>query len=196
MTHRMSGRRLGFLAAAVASLLIGTTFTELKAASHEAPSHDHGMSVKRAVAVVHSSAGHDVSGVVHFHQMEGKVKVTAEVSGLKAGARHGFHIHQYGDTTVADGTGAGGHYNPAGTEHGLPPESPRHAGDLGNLEADEDGNASFEATFENFSLTGKHPVLGRAVVIHAKPDDGGQPTGNAGPRAGIGVIGAANPDKQ
>ena len=30
--------------------------------------------------------------------------------------------------------------------------------------------------------------LDRSVIIHGKKDDGGQPTGNAGPRIGCGVI--------
>jgi Cu/Zn superoxide dismutase len=29
------------------------------------------------------------------------------------------------------------------------------------------------------------------VIVHAKPDDGGQPVGNAGARIGQGVIGLA-----
>jgi superoxide dismutase, Cu-Zn family len=31
------------------------------------------------------------------------------------------------------------------------------------------------------------------VIVHAKPDDFGQPVGNAGARIGCGVIGIANP---
>jgi Cu-Zn family superoxide dismutase len=30
--------------------------------------------------------------------------------------------------------------------------------------------------------------VGRAIIVHAKKDDGGQPTGNAGGRIGCGVI--------
>lgn len=33
----------------------------------------------------------------------------------------------------------------------------------------------------------------RTVIVHEKPDDGGQPTGNAGDRVGEGVIGIAKP---
>ena len=35
---------------------------------------------------------------------------------------------------------------------------------------------------------GAQSFLDRAVIIHGKRDDGGQPTGNAGPRIGCGVI--------
>jgi Cu-Zn family superoxide dismutase len=45
----------------------------------------------------------------------------------------------------------------------------------------------------NISIQGqKNPILGRAVIVHAKPDDGGQPVGNAGARIACGVIGVAN----
>jgi Cu-Zn family superoxide dismutase len=84
---------------------------------------------------------------------------------------------------------AGGHYNPEGKPHGLPTTEERHAGDLGNLTADASGHAHYEITVDNISLsTGRNPVLGKAVIVHAKPDDGGQPTGNAGARLGCGVI--------
>ena len=39
-----------------------------------------------------------------------------------------------------------------------------------------------------FALVGKYGVLGRALVVHEKPDDFGQPTGNAGARLACGLI--------
>jgi superoxide dismutase, Cu-Zn family len=78
--------------------------------------------------------------------------------------------------------------------HGLPDKENRHAGDFGNLESDQNGNADFKLTVDNISLAGRlNPIIGRGLVVHAKPDDGSQPTGNAGDRIAVGVIGVKNP---
>ena len=39
-----------------------------------------------------------------------------------------------------------------------------------------------------------NPIVGHGVIVHAKRDDGGQPTGNAGARIAQGVIGVAKPE--
>ena len=68
---------------------------------------------------------------------------------------------------------AGGHYNPESHPHGLPESDTRHAGDLGNLQADNDGKVHYEITVSNISVAGtKNPIIGRGVIVHAKPDDG------------------------
>jgi len=70
----------------------------------------------------------------------------------------------------------------------------KHSGDLGNLTADADGKAHYEITVSGISISGgSAPILGRGVILHAKPDDFGQPVGNAGGRIGCGVIGAMKP---
>jgi Cu-Zn family superoxide dismutase len=120
------------------------------------------------------------------------VKVVADLEGLNPGQKHAFHIHQNGDCTSSDGMSAGGHYNPEGHQHGLPEAEKRHAGDLGNVQADNDGKAHYEIRVANISISGPmNPILGRGVIVHAKVDDGSQPVGNAGARIACGVIGAA-----
>ncbi len=145
----------------------------------------------RAVAVIFPTEGSKVSGLVSFVQTDEGVRVSGEVSGLAANSKRGFHIHEFGDMTVKDGTGMGGHYNPTAAPHGLPEQAMRHTGDMGNIEADANGVAKIDKTFEGMSISGRSSVLGRGIIVHDKPDDGGQPTGNAGGRIGYGVIGVA-----
>ena len=156
---------------------------------------DGGDGVDMAVAVLHPTEGNDAHGTIRFRAEGGQVIVRADIRGLEPNSVHGFHIHEYGDCTAADGTSAGGHYNPEGVKHGLPPDTPRHAGDLGNLEADASGRATQVLTVDNITIDGeRNPILGHGMILHGQRDDGGQPTGNAGARLACGVIGIANPN--
>ena len=84
---------------------------------------------------------------------------------------------------------AGGHYNPEGHDHGLPVTEMRHAGDLGNLQADGEGKVRYEITVKIFPSPARRiPSWAAALFAHAKVDDGGQPVGNAGARISCGVI--------
>ena len=101
----------------------------------------------------------------------------------------------YGNLTEGCKT-AGPHYNPHGKDHGGPFSEVRHIGDMGNVESDDEGNATFELEDPEISLIGKYSVIGRACVLHEKTDDLGKggdeeslKTGNAGPRIACGVIG-------
>ena len=100
---------------------------------------------------------------------------------------------------VASLMGLDAPFVPGWDNHGMPIEvqvgkEMRHAGDLGNLTADNDGKAHYEITVSNISVAGmKNPIIGRGVIVHAKVDDGSQPVGNAGGRIACGVIGVANP---
>lgn len=146
--------------------------------------------VKPSEAATTQPANGQPSGTVTFRQEGDKVHVTAEIQGLKPNTKHGFHIHEKGDLSAPDLSSAGGHYNPEGHAHGGPTTSPVHAGDLGNIEANERGEAIYEITVDNITLNGeKNPVAGKAVIIHAKADDfSSQPSGDAGARIGGGII--------
>lgn len=150
--------------------------------------HGHDDGPKEAVVVLLPTKGQEVSGIVLMKQMDGFVHVTGTVQKLTPG-KHGFHIHEFGDTRAPDGTSAGGHFNPDGHPHGGPKDEKHHAGDLGNIMANEKGDASIDMKAMGLKVV---DVLGRGMVVHAKEDDlKTQPTGDAGGRVAVGVIGVA-----
>uniref|UniRef100_A0A6N2KJC6 Superoxide dismutase copper/zinc binding domain-containing protein n=1 Tax=Salix viminalis TaxID=40686 RepID=A0A6N2KJC6_SALVM len=65
----------------------------------------------------------------------------------------------------------GPHFNPLKKDHGAPGDNKRHAGDLGNIIAGSDGVAEVSIKDLQIPLSGMHSILGRAVVVHADPDD-------------------------
>ena len=142
-----------------------------------------------ATATVRPASGSQVSGTVKFTQVLSRVRVDAQLAALTPGA-HGFHIHENGDCSAPDAMSAGGHFNPDGKKHGGPDAAIHHSGDFGNLTADQYGKAALTVWLEGISVsTGKDGVIGRAIVVHADPDDlKTDPTGNSGSRVGCGVI--------
>jgi Cu-Zn family superoxide dismutase len=143
-----------------------------------------------AVARLAAASGSAVWGSVSFVETDKGVLVRADVRNLPPGGEFGFHVHEKGDCSSGDGMSAGGHFNPAGKPHGNYRNPDRHAGDLINLRADSEGDATY--AFETTLLTvrpGPNSVVGRAVVIHADRDDyTSQPAGNAGKRIACGLI--------
>ncbi len=137
-----------------------------------------------------ATQGHDVTGEITLQQRNDGLHLTGEIHNLQPGL-HGFHIHQYGDLSDPTGKAAGGHFNPTGVDHGGPDAATHHAGDLGNVEADDNGVAHVDIIAPWLKL---HYVIGRSFVVHGGEDDlTSQPSGDAGPRVAVGVIGIANP---
>ncbi len=133
-----------------------------------------------------------VGGTLTFSEITGGVLVTGQVTGLPPHTVHGFHVHEKGDCSAPDGSSAGAHFNPTEVGHGSVDAAPSHVGDLGNIEADDQGVAAVRVMKHGAALrVGPAAVLGRAVIVHANPDDfTTQPTGAAGGRIGCGVIAA------
>ena len=142
-----------------------------------------------ATTALKPTEGNQVHGAVTFTQKGNKVVVRAEVAGLTPGL-HGFHIHEKGDCSAPDATSAGGHLNPGNSSHGGPSGSPRHAGDLGNLKANEYGKATLNVEVDGLTVgEGPNGVVGKGAVVHAKADDlKSQPAGDSGARVACGVI--------
>lgn len=135
-----------------------------------------------------------LTGTVSLSPTDGGVKVVVNVQGVEPG-KHGVHIHDKADCSAPDGTSAGGHFSPEGHDHALPTKTPRHLGDLGNIEVGQDGMGNLEIVREgaNLEADDSHSFLGRALIVHAEEDDGGQPTGNAGGRIGCAEIRSLTP---
>jgi Cu-Zn family superoxide dismutase len=138
-------------------------------------------------------------GTVTFSQTSFGVNIEARLDGATPGF-HGFHVHSTGSCRNPDGTPnfalAGGHYGHdpvGGIVHG------NHPGDLPGLLVDSSGNGRVTANTDRFSI---EDIAGRAVIVHAGPDnlaniparygvvmdDTTLGTGDAGARSYCGVI--------
>src|SRR5690242_5708984 len=126
---------------------LATKASKPKASMTAAPGAVH-----TAVAELHPASGSQVTGTVTFTQQGGQVVVVADVQGLPPNSSHGFHIHERGDCSAPDAASAGGHFNPDNHPHGGPGSPMRHAGDLGNLEANANGRAYKRMVVDNITL--------------------------------------------
>ena len=145
---------------------------------------------QKAIANLEPTKGSNVRGTVNFAETRGKVRVSANVTGLRPNGEFGFHIHEAGDCSSGDAMSAKGHFNPYGKPHGHHAGAERHAGDMPSLKSDANGNAN--ATFDVDIITvapGPASIVGRGLIVHVQPDDyKTQPTGNAGARSACAVI--------
>ncbi|CAF0872257.1 unnamed protein product [Didymodactylos carnosus] len=155
-----------------------------------------------ARANVHFDASESVMGTLYFIQARdvSPVIIRGTLTGLEPNQTyHGFHVHEF---EVNEGkpncTAAGGHFNPSNQRHGAPTASltQRHVGDLGNIYADQYGNATILISDPIIKLAkGSQSILNHTIVIHKDVDDLGLgsysdslTTGHAGARLGCGFI--------
>jgi len=134
-----------------------------------------------------------------FYQDNAKVpvKINVHVHGLLPG-KHGFHVHEKGNLLKSDCSQCKGHWNPTNKTHGGLNDVNSHAGDLGNVQANENGEVSTHIATNKLTLYGKNSILGRSIIIHEDEDDLGKgnhddslTTGHAGKRIDCAVIGYA-----
>src|SRR5262245_19476423 len=144
----------------------------------------------KATANLEPTKGSTVRGTVNFEQRGDKVRVAANISGLRPNGEFGFHIHEAGDCSSGDGMSARGHVNPYGKPHGAHSSTERHAGDMPSLKSDAAGNANVTFDLDTISVNpGAGSIIGRGLIVHVQPDDfKTQPTGNAGARSACAVI--------
>ena len=132
-----------------------------------------------------------VSGGGIFTEKNGKVTFTANFKGLKPGI-HAIHIHEKSDCSAADGSSAGGHWNPTFKKHGKLGEGEAHKGDIGNFSTDEYGNGTITITTSEWCIgcgDATKDILGKSLIVHQGPDDYvTQPSGNSGARVACSAI--------
>ncbi|KAJ3198680.1 Superoxide dismutase [Cu-Zn], partial [Dinochytrium kinnereticum] len=159
----------------------------------------------QAISLLIPTGSSKVHGVALFTQEtpESPLTISLHLRGLTPKTRHGIHVHAFGDLTDVNvaGLSAGPHLNPFNKPHGCPSQRSKdaqnqHAGDLGVFASSASGEARVRFTSRLMGLyqnLGDGFAIGRALVVHANPDDcGGQPVGNAGGRLAVGVVGVRN----
>ncbi len=131
-------------------------------------------------------------GIAQATQVSGGIFLEAEITGLAPG-EYAMHIHETG-YCQAPFDGAGGHFNPGGTEHGQDNPRGAHVGDLANIQVPDTRFVTISAVAAGATLRpGLDESLadtdGSALIIHDGRDDyRSDPGGNSGPRIACGVI--------
>ncbi len=138
-----------------------------------------------------SKSESSVSGMANFVEKNGTVTMVANLSGLTPG-EHAIHIHEKADCSAADGSSAGGHWNPTFKKHGKWGAAEHHKGDIGNFTANEKGNATVKFSTNEWCIgceDATKDILGKGLIVHKGIDDfTSQPAGNAGARIACSAI--------
>lgn len=150
--------------------------------------------VKTAIATINPTyTDTAVSGTASFKQINnGDVTLTLDITvPYKANKSVAVHMHAMGDCANHGGN-AMGHWNPTNVNHGKWGSAAFHLGDIGNINLDANGKATYTLTTNLWNINGSDAtrnVVGKSIIIHSGVDDyTTQPTGNAGPRIGCGAI--------
>lgn len=144
-----------------------------------------------AHADVVNARGQQVA-IAEIGQQDGALYVAIDVSGMAPG-RYAVHVHTVGRCDGPTYESAGGHWNPAGRQHGFHTDAGPHMGDLPNIAVNAGGRGLVAFQIQDAWLTGgANPLLdadGASVVIHAREDDfQTDPSGNSGDRIACGVL--------
>lgn len=146
---------------------------------------------KKTTLTFESKSNTVTNGTATFVEKNGIVTFVAKLTGLKPGV-HAIHIHEKSDCSAADGSSAGGHWNPTFKKHGKWGDIECHKGDIGNFTADEKGNGTISLSTNEWCIgcgDATKDILGKGLIVHAGGDDFvTQPSGNAGARVACSAI--------
>ena len=134
-------------------------------------------------AMIKGSDGQN-HGVVEFYGVPGGVLMDAQLKGLPPESTRFISTRKARVRLTSKPLG--GHFNPAGVEHGLGVGSTQ----VPNIHVPDNGSLRIEILNTKVSLNGgDNDILNKAIILHAKGDDyKSQPSGAAGPRIACGVI--------
>jgi len=168
------------------------TTTESEVEKTEAQSETLTSEAKHASVSLEAKSNSSVTGTVTFTQEGDIVTMVATMSGLSEGA-HAIHLHEKADCSSDDGKSSGGHWNPTAQPHGKWGAAEGfHQGDIGNFEADADGNGSITFTSNQWCIgcgDDTKDIIGKAIIVHEGTDDfTSQPSGAAGTRVSCGGV--------
>jgi Cu-Zn family superoxide dismutase len=186
------GTKMVMAAGAATLVALGATLLASGSATAEKPD---------AMANLVDASGNEV-GVVTFYRHGGRTQVRARFSDtdvVNVNDFHGFHVHGNTaglgcvDSGTGPFTGVGGHWNPAGVNHG------DHAGDMPSMYVRADGSGDLWFDTDAMPWDG---LAGTAVIVHAGrdnyaniptryvavPDAATFNTGDAGGRVACGVV--------
>lgn len=146
-----------------------------------------------------TSSGEDAGKATFTPGKKGEVVIKVSLKNLPVG-EHAVHIHQNPKCDPPDFKTAGGHFNPAGKQHGAMNPMGHHNGDMPqNIMIGEGhiGEATFKVNYLSLDPAAPDSLFangGTSIMVHEKPDDmKTDPTGNAGNRIACGVIIAPTP---
>lgn len=191
-------KRLSFMFVAVFALTMITSCkndkkqNESETVNTEMPRETQNKEAKKLKVALEAKSDSKVEGDAVFTEEDGAVTMVVVLSGLTEG-EHAIHIHENADCSSADGSSAGGHWNPTNQPHGKWGSTDGyHKGDIGNLNADANGNATLTMTTDEWCLDcsdSNKNLIGKAIIVHEGVDDfKTQPTGDAGGRVSCGGI--------
>ena len=160
--------------------LIASTFAA------DAPTAEAVANIMPAKAAATQPSNTNVTGTVTFTQQGPDLHVVGDLTGLSPG-KHGIHIHEKADLSDPQLKSAGPHWDMGGKHHhGGPDTMEHHAGDLGNITADDSGKAHLDVVLKMMTLA---DLASHSVIVHAGEDDmKTDPAGNSGGRVAGGAI--------
>lgn len=195
----------GFLAYGIAAVNSDTVQPDnASAASLMEPQAGEQLTLARKASAQFIGTMNEDKGSAFLEESPNGVLIMLALHDMPAGP-HAIHIHETGDCSPLEKEGipgrdffanSGGHLNPDEKEHGIFNTQGPHAGDLLNINIEQDGSLQAHLLNDRITLSeggeGLAALLdsdGSAFIIHEGTDDyASQPTGDAGARIACAVI--------